>query len=67
MDVEPFLVSSSTIGVIAQRLACRLCQECRESYPADGNIADVKRYSAWLLAEGLTTVDEVTSVVSVDI
>ncbi len=32
MDVEPFLVSSSTIGVIAQRLARRLCQECKEPY-----------------------------------
>ncbi len=28
---------------------------------------DLKRYSAWLLTEGLTTVEEVTSVVSVDI
>ncbi|HUF22829.1 MAG TPA: ATPase, T2SS/T4P/T4SS family, partial [Vicinamibacterales bacterium] len=35
MDVEPFLVSSSTIGVIAQRLARRLCQQCREPYDAD--------------------------------
>ncbi len=131
MDVEPFLVSSSTIGVIAQRLARRLCQDCKEPYPADANIArfwglpegttiykgrgcnscggkgvrgrvgiyevmkvtpriralvgngarseeihavaieegmiDLKRYAAWLLAQGLTTVEEVTSVVSVDI
>jgi len=131
MDVEPFLVSSSTIGVIAQRLARRLCQECREPYASDANIArfwglaektviykgrgcsacagkgvrgrvgvyevmkvtprlramigagtrseeihaaaveegmiDLKRYSAWLLTEGLTSVEEVTSVVSVDI
>jgi type II secretory ATPase GspE/PulE/Tfp pilus assembly ATPase PilB-like protein len=28
---------------------------------------DLKRYAAWLLAQGLTTVEEVTSVVSVDI
>ena len=131
MDVEPFLVSSSTIGVIAQRLARRLCQQCREPFPVDANIArfwglpegttifrgkgcnecggkgvrgrvgvyevmkvtprlramigaasrsedihaaaveegmiDLKRYSAWLLTEGLTSVEEVTSVVSVDI
>jgi type IV pilus assembly protein PilB len=131
MDVEPFLVSSSTIGVIAQRLARRLCQQCKEAYTVDGNIArfwgltegatiyrgkgcnacggkgvrgrvgvyevmkvtprlramigsasrseeihaaaveegmvDLKRYSAWLLTEGLTSVEEVTSVVSVDI
>ncbi len=37
MDVEPFLVSSSTIGVIAQRLARRLCQKCKEEIPADEN------------------------------
>ena len=29
MGIEPFLVSSSTIGVIAQRLARRLCQACK--------------------------------------
>ncbi len=29
MGIEPFLVSSSTIGVIAQRLARRLCQAAR--------------------------------------
>ena len=131
MDIEPFLVSSSTIGVIAQRLARRLCQQCKEPHPVDANIArfwglpegatifrgegcsecggkgrarpgrhlrsdegdapaprddrlgarsedihaaaveegmiDLKRYSAWLLTEGLTSVEEVTSVVSVDI
>ena len=131
MDVEPFLISSSTIGVIAQRLARRLCQECKEPSTVDANIerfwglpvgstifrgkgcnacggkgvrgrvgvyevmkvtpriraligsgarsedihaaaveegmVDLKRYSAWLLTEGLTSVEEVTSVVSVDI
>jgi hypothetical protein len=28
---------------------------------------DLKRYAAWLVTEGLTSVEEVTSVVSVDI
>lgn len=37
MGIEPFLVSSSTIGVIAQRLARRLCQQCKEPIPADAN------------------------------
>ncbi len=32
MEVEPFLVASSVIGVLAQRLVRRLCQRCRESY-----------------------------------
>jgi type IV pilus assembly protein PilB len=129
MGIEPFLVSSSTIGIIAQRLARRLCQHCREPFDADattasyfglppgttlyrargcaacggkgvkgrvgiyevlrmtpalramvasgahaeqihaaavdGGMIDLKRYSALLLVEGLTSVEEVTSVVSV--
>lgn len=128
MGVEPFLVSSSTIGVIAQRLARRLCQTCKEPYepepetirffglpsgvtlyrgrgcsncggkglkgrvgiyevmrlsaplrqliargaPAEEihaaavehGMIDLKAYSALLLREGLTTTEEVTSVVS---
>jgi type IV pilus assembly protein PilB len=35
MGVEPFLMSSSTIGVMAQRLTRRLCQHCKEAYTAD--------------------------------
>ena len=35
MGIEPFLVSTSTIGIVAQRLARRLCQQCKEPYPAD--------------------------------
>ena len=35
MGIEPFLVASSTIGIIAQRLARRLCQACKEAYPVD--------------------------------
>ncbi len=30
MGVEPFLISASIIGVIAQRLARRLCDQCKE-------------------------------------
>src|SRR5687768_11199685 len=131
MGIEPFLVTSSTIGVIAQRLARRLCQACKEPYAAEPDtisffglpagatlhrgrgctecngkglrgrigiyevmrmtpalramvgrgaraeeihaaaveqgLIDLKGYSAWLLTEGLTSVEEVTSVVSVDI
>jgi general secretion pathway protein E len=32
MGVEPFLVASSLIGIMAQRLVRRLCPECREQY-----------------------------------
>jgi type IV pilus assembly protein PilB len=129
MGIESFLISSSTIGVMAQRLARRLCGRCREPYVADdttcdymgvprgstlyrakGCVAcsnnglkgrvgiyevmkmepelrqlvakgertevihakaialgmlDLKRYAAWLLLEGQTTVEEVLQVESV--
>jgi type IV pilus assembly protein PilB len=32
MGVEPFLMSASTVGVMAQRLARRLCQGCKVQY-----------------------------------
>ena len=32
MGVEPFLISASVIGVLAQRLVRRICQNCREEY-----------------------------------
>jgi type IV pilus assembly protein PilB len=32
MDVEPFMVSASLIGVVAQRLVRRVCTECRIPY-----------------------------------
>jgi type IV pilus assembly protein PilB len=129
MDIEPFLISSSTIGVIAQRLARRLCPNCREPYDPDpetqryfalpegarlfrargcsncggkgvkgrvgiyevmrltsdlrqlivkgvpaeelhaaavaGGMIDLKRYAARVLAEGLTSIEEVTSVIAI--
>ncbi len=128
MGIEPFLVSSSTVGVIAQRLARRLCPHCREAYEADdtasgyfalprgttlyrgrgchqcsgkgvrgrvgifevltitpelrqlvganaptdaihaaavaAGMVDLRRYASLLLTEGLTTAEEVTSIVA---
>ncbi len=32
MGVQPFLISSSVLGVIAQRLVRRLCRACRQPY-----------------------------------
>ena len=46
MDVEPFLLASSIIGIIAQRLLRILCPKCREKYQPD---------NAELLELGLTT------------
>lgn len=37
MGVEPFLVSSTLEGIMAQRLVRRLCKECREEYTPDKN------------------------------
>jgi general secretion pathway protein E len=35
MGVEPFLIRSSVIGILAQRLVRMLCPHCKESYPAE--------------------------------
>jgi general secretion pathway protein E len=37
MGIEPFLLSSSLLGVLAQRLVRVLCQECREPLTADAS------------------------------
>jgi general secretion pathway protein E len=42
MGVEPFLVASSLLGVLAQRLVRRLCPHCKEPYsPSDAELLDV--------------------------
>ncbi len=39
MGLEPFLVTSALSGVLAQRLARRLCMHCKEAYePSDADI-----------------------------
>ncbi len=40
MEVERFLISSATIGIIAQRLVRRICSECKEEYLPDRNILE---------------------------
>ena len=35
MGIEPFLISSSVIGVAAQRLVRKICPECKIEYEAD--------------------------------
>ncbi|HYL59905.1 MAG TPA: ATPase, T2SS/T4P/T4SS family, partial [Candidatus Acidoferrales bacterium] len=42
MGIEPFLVSSSILAVIAQRLVRRLCSDCREHYiPSETELARI--------------------------
>lgn len=35
MGIEPFLVSSSTLAILAQRLVRNICRNCREEYEPD--------------------------------
>jgi general secretion pathway protein E len=45
MKVEPFLISSSVMGILAQRLVRVLCKECREPYqitPAEINELEIR-------------------------
>jgi general secretion pathway protein E len=42
MGVEPFLVASSLMGVLAQRLVRVLCKECRKAYiPTDEELKEI--------------------------
>jgi len=42
MGVEPFLVSSSVIGVLAQRLVRTICKDCKEEYtPTEEELRDI--------------------------
>ena len=42
MGVQPFLVASSVMAILAQRLVRKLCRECREAYrPDDDEIAQL--------------------------
>ena len=48
MGIEPFLVTSALSGVVAQRLARRLCMHCKQPYePTEADIAA----AGWTLAE----------------
>lgn len=35
MGIEPFLVASSTVGIVAQRLVKKLCPHCKHEYTPD--------------------------------
>jgi general secretion pathway protein E len=43
MGVEPFLVATSLLGVVAQRLVRRLCVDCKEAYqPSTDELRDME-------------------------
>jgi general secretion pathway protein E len=52
MGVEHYLVSSSLVAVLAQRLVRVLCADCKKPYPADG---DELRKQGWEWASGPLT------------
>ncbi|MDP4180218.1 MAG: GspE/PulE family protein [Bacillota bacterium] len=55
MGVEPFMVASSIVGVIAQRLVKKICPNCSYSYsakPEDLEALDIKTSQEVLLHEG---------------
>lgn len=37
MDVEPFLITSAVVGIMAQRLIRKICDDCKEPYKPDEN------------------------------
>ena len=43
MQVEPFLISSSVIGVIAQRLVRVICENCKEEYTPSEEVFEMLR------------------------
>lgn len=51
IGVEPYMVAPSVIGVLAQRLAARICEKCKESYIPSRDV--LLRY---FQEEGLTEV-----------
>lgn len=43
MGIEPYLLSSSVVGLLAQRLVRRICPHCKESYcPSDQEIQELE-------------------------
>jgi type II secretory ATPase GspE/PulE/Tfp pilus assembly ATPase PilB-like protein len=51
IGVEPFMVAPSVIGVLAQRLAARICEACKEAY-----YPTRETLQKYFLDEGLTDV-----------
>ncbi len=65
MGVEPFQVSSSLIGVLAQRLVRRVCAECRIAYtPTPQELA---RYGMTASGDAVLTLYKANTVASEDI
>ncbi len=51
MGIEPFLLSSSLVGIMAQRLVRRICRDCGENYTFTNRELEIMRSSG---IEGVT-------------
>ena len=51
MDVETFLVASAIDSVVAQRLARKLCERCKEAYAPEPSELAAAGYPEWLWPE----------------
>jgi type IV pilus assembly protein PilB len=55
MEIEPFLLSASLLGIISQRLVRRICPQCISEYPAetkDYAMLGVEPHSSLVLKKG---------------
>lgn len=62
MGVEPFLIASSLVGVLAQRLVRRLCPECKEAYEpdeAEAKLLQVEMGTTLYKAKGCVACDHI--------
>ncbi len=50
IGVEPFLIASSLVGIVSQRLLRKVCKHCKETYPAPSDL--VAELSLGELVEG---------------
>ena len=53
MGVEDYLLTSTVVGIVAQRLVRRLCPHCREAYQALPELADQIRRSSGMADSAL--------------
>lgn len=53
MGIEPFLVASSVVAVLAQRLLRRICPDCKRPYRASEDELESAGLTAWLRSDTL--------------
>lgn len=60
MGIEPFLISSSTNAVVAQRLVRRICQECKQPFKVPREALEETRADLEVIAKQTKTAPEIT-------